>query len=400
MYDRIESEQPEQELFGSLTLQPPDALLALIGAFRADPRADKIDVGVGVYRNAEGQTPVLRSVKEAERRLLSCQATKSYLGPEGDIVFFEALKPIVFGRQDYNARLCGLQTPGGTGALRLAAELINRARPHSRVWVGKPTWPNHALILENAGLRVVDYDYFDVATQRPALDTVLGALGKAESGDVALLQGCCHNPTGVDFDAEQWAAVARVLRERGVFPLIDLAYQGLGDGLEEDAAGTRIVLDVVGNGMVAYSCDKNFALYRDRVGALFALSKSPKQFEILQSNLLSLARVNWSMPPDHGAAVVRMIVEDELLAADWRAELAEMRRRIRLIRAMLAEAEPALAPLASQHGMFSTLALSVDDIARLRDEQGIYMPSSGRINIAGLTPATLHPFIDALASVR
>jgi len=390
----------EHDLFGSLTLQPPDALLALIGAFGADPRPDKIDLGVGVYRDAVGRTPVLSSVKEAERRLLASQATKSYLGPEGDAGFFEALKPIVFGAQDYGTRLCGLQTPGGTGALRLAAELIGRARPRARVWLGKPTWPNHTLILEAVGLEIVGYEQFDVAAQRLSFGAVLEALGGARPGDVALLQGCCHNPTGADFDTDQWIQIACLLRERGVIPLVDLAYQGLGDGLDEDANGARIVLDIVGRGLVAYSCDKNFGLYRERVGALFAVSESQKQRDILQSNLLLLSRVGWSMPPDHGAAVVRVILEDEALTADWRAELDGMRQRTRQIRTMLAQAAPALAPLAFQHGMFATLPLGTTDVARLREERGIYMPASGRINIAGLTPATVPLLIDALASLR
>jgi aromatic-amino-acid transaminase len=390
----------EHDLFGSLTLQPPDALLALIGAFGADQRPDKIDLGVGVYRDAVGRTPVLSSVKEAERRLLESQATKSYLGPEGDTGFFEALKPIVFGPQNYDKRLCGLQTPGGTGALRLAAELIARASPHARVWLGKPTWPNHRLILEAVGLEIVDYDHFDLATQQLAFDSVLEAFGGAEPGDVALLQGCCHNPTGADFDADQWKQIACLLRERRVIPLVDLAYQGLGDGLHEDASGTRIVLDVVGRGLVAYSCDKNFGLYRERVGALFAVSESAKQRDVLQSNLLLLSRVGWSMPPDHGAAIVRVILEDEALTADWRAELDGMRLRTGQIRTMLAQAEVALAPLAFQRGMFAMLPLGTADVARLREERGIYMPASGRINIAGLTPATVPLLIDALASLR
>ena len=393
-------ERGGQKVFGALAAQPADALLALIGAFRSDLRADKIDVGVGVYRDLEGRTPVLRAVKEAERRLVESQPSKGYLGPEGDVGYFDALKPIIFGEFDFDERLSGLQTPGGTGALRLAAELIARARPGARIWVGNPTWPNHPPILKAAGLVVADYEHFDVVTQTLTIDRMLDALSDAAPGDVALLHGCCHNPTGADLDVDQWTAVATLLRDRGVLPLIDLAYQGLGTGLEEDALGTRIMLDIVGEGLVAHSCDKNFGLYRERVGALYALSASSEQSHIVQSNLLSLTRANWSMPPDHGAAIVRVILEDAALNADWRTELAEMRDRIQQIRDLLAQADPALAPLANQRGMFSTLPLSVGDVARLREMHGIYMPSSGRINLAGLTPETVVPFVDALASLR
>lgn len=394
------AEQAGDAIFGALSAQPADGLLALIGAFRSDTRADKIDVGVGVYSDLEGRTPVMRAVKGAEQRLVDGQSSKGYLGPEGDVGFFEALKPLIFGPSLFGDRLSGLQTPGGTGALRLAAELISRARPGARIWVGNPTWPNHPPILKSTGLDVAGYDHFDIAAQKLTVGRMLDALSEAMPGDVALLHGCCHNPTGADFDAAQWTEIAILLRDRGVLPLIDLAYQGLGEGLDEDAVGTRIILDVVGKGLVAYSCDKNFGLYRERVGALYALSKSPKQSQIVQSNLLSLTRANWSMPPDHGAAIVRVILEDPALTADWRVELAEMRDRIQQIRNLLAEADPALAPLANQRGMFTTLPLSAAEVARLRDERGIYMPLSGRVNLAGLTLRTVAPFVDALASLR
>ncbi|ATE64650.1 amino acid aminotransferase [Rhizorhabdus dicambivorans] len=385
---------------GGLGPQPADSLLALIGAFRADRRAGKIDVGVGVYRDPQGRTPVLRAVKEAERRLVAGQETKAYLGPEGDAGFFEALKPIIFGDADHGARLVGLQTPGGTGALRLAAELIARFNPQARIWVGEPTWPNHHPILQAAGLEIMAYQHFDVATQRLTFARALDALSRARRGDVALLHGCCHNPVGADFDMTQWRELAQLMRERGVLPLIDLAYQGLGRGLDEDAAGARILLETVGEGLLAYSCDKNFGLYRERVGALYALAGEAAAAGVVQSNLLALARANWSMPPDHGAAIVRVILSDPALAADWRTELAEMRDRIRGIRALLADADPRLAPLRGQQGMFSTLPLTPQQVARLRDERGIYMPASGRINLAGLTAETIPTFVDALASLR
>ena len=400
MQELLATREGRNTLFDALALQPADSLLALIGAYRGDPRAEKIDVGVGVYRTPEGDTPIMRAVKAAERRLLEGQSTKGYLGPEGDVGYVELLKPIIFGGQAFDGRLSGLQTPGGTGALRLASELVARARPGARIWVGGPTWPNHPPIFKAAGLTVAEYRHFDIARQELAFAEVLAALNAAEAGDVALLHGCCHNPTGADFTVAQWEAIAAKLAERSVMPLIDLAYQGLGIDLETDVAGVRRLLDIVGEGLVAYSCDKNFGLYRERVGALYALSANADTAQVVHSNMLALTRANWSMPPDHGAAIVRVILEDPALTADWRAELAEMSRRIRAIRSMLASADPLLAPLARQHGMFSTLALTPGDVARLRESHGIYMPSSGRINIAGLTERTAPAFVAALASLR
>lgn len=388
-------------LLARLRLQPADPLLSIITAYQADPRPGKIDLGVGVYRDDQGHTPVLRAVKAAERRLLEEQTSKAYLGPEGDIDYFERLVPIVLGQDANRGRLCGLQTTGGTGALRLAAELAAKARPNATIWLGEPTWSNHPPIFGAAGLGMHTYKGFSLETQTICFDETIDALKKqAQPGDIVLLHGCCHNPTGADFDAEQWQALARLCAERGLFPLIDLAYQGLGDGLEQDAAGARAMLDTVGEGLIAYSCDKNFGLYRERVGALFALSADAGQSAVTQSNLLSLARANWSMPPDHGAAVVRTILSDPALTADWRAELEEMRTRIAGLRTLLAAASPDLAAIARQRGLFSSLALTREQIARLCADHAIYMAGSGRINIAGLRADTIETFVAALAAVR
>jgi aromatic-amino-acid transaminase len=393
-------ETPHASILTALDTSKPDALLALIRAFRDDPRPNKIDVGVGVYRDTSGQTPVFRAIKQAERRLLEMQPTKSYLGPEGDIGFFEALLPLALGRGLDRSRVSGLQTPGGTGALRLGAELIRAANPGARVFMGEPTWPNHAPIFEAAGLQTVPHPFFDVATQTIDFAGMLAALSLALPGDVLLLHGCCHNPTGADLDADQWRAIADLVAERDIFPFIDLAYQGLGEGLENDAAGMRRLLDQGSDALIAYSCDKNFGLYRERTGALMAVTSGSKSAAVVQSNLLALARANWSMPPDHGAAVTRIVLEDEGLATDWRAELETMRTRIVDVRAKLAAADPRLTPLLRQHGMFSMLPLSPVQVARLRDDHAVYMPGSGRINIAGLVPETLLPFVAALAAVR
>jgi len=385
--------------FERLAVQPADALLALIGAYRRDPRPGKLDLGVGVYRDAAGATPVLRAVKAAEHRLLETQTTKAYLGPEGDIGFFERLTPVVFAAAHPGDRLSGLQTPGGTGALRLAAELLARANPEAHILVGTPTWPNHLPIFAAARLPATTYDYFDIAAQSVRFDEMMATFAGARRGDIVLLQGCCHNPLGADLDMPQWAAVADVVAKNGLLPLVDLAYQGLGDGLEADAAGLRLVLAAADEALVAYSCDKNFGLYRERTGALFAVSASAATAGVVQSNLLALARANWSMPPDHGAALVRLILEDDALTADWQAELAGMQARIVDVRQRLAATAPRLAPLAAQKGMFSTLPLSPAQVREMREDHGIYMAGSGRINVAGLTPDTIAPFAAAFDAV-
>ncbi|HEV2557698.1 MAG TPA: amino acid aminotransferase [Microvirga sp.] len=381
-------------MFQHLQVQPPDALLALIKQFHDDPRETKLDLGVGVYRDTDGRTPVFRAVKEAERVLLSTQESKSYLGPEGDLRFVELLQPIVFGAGPYD-RIAGIQTPGGTGALRLAAELaaVGGAR---RVWVGQPTWPNHAPILKAAGLEVKPYDYADLTDQSLLFEAMLAALRGAEAGDVVLLHGCCHNPTGIDLDLAQWDAVADVIAARGLFPLVDFAYQGLGRGLEEDAAGLRRLLAKVEQALVAYSCDKNFGLYRERTGAVYAVGRRRDEAELARGNLANLARVNWSMPPDHGAAAVRIVLDTPDLAQDWRRELTGMCERVNAVREALAAAEPQLAFLTRQRGLFSNLPVSKDVVARLRADHAIYMAGSGRVNLAGLQVRDAEAFVRGL----
>jgi aromatic-amino-acid transaminase len=388
-----------ESAFGRLRPRQPDALLGLIRQYRSDKRAEKLDLGVGVYRDAAGATPILRSVKAAERELVESQTTKGYLGPEGDLGFIERLKPIIFGDRAGSSRLAGVQTPGGTGALRLAGELLAVADSRTRVWIGTPTWPNHQPILAAAGLSMATYRYFDPATQVVCFDEMMTALDNASSGDVFLLHGCCHNPPGADLDIAQWFSVAEAMAERGLIPLIDLAYQGLGDGLESDAGGMRLILDRVGVGLVAYSCDKNFGLYRERTGALYALSGSADTTAIILTNLLSLARANWSMPPDHGAALVRLILESPELTEDWQAELAAMRLRLAEMRELLAAADPAFVAQRGQKGIFSLLDLTSRQVARLRDEYAVYMPASGRINLAGLSAGSIPVFAQAFAAV-
>ena len=384
-------------MFETLKALPPDSLLALIKAYQDDKRTEKLDLGVGVYRDEAGSTPVMEAVKSAERILLETQATKAYLGPEGDMRFVFALQPLVFGAGATG--ITGLQTPGGSGALRLGAELLASARPGVRVWLGAPTWPNHAPVFQAAGTTVCWYRYFDPAAQTVLFDEMMTSLSRAERGDVVLLHGCCHNPTGADLDSRQWSEVAKLVAERGLFPFIDFAYQGLGRSLDEDASGMRLVLNAVDEALVAYSCDKNFGLYRDRVGALFALARNSTRAIAIDSNLVSLARVNWSMPPDHGAALARTILESKDLRRVWHDELVRMCARIVDVRRSLATLEPQLHFLANQRGLFSNLALTLPQIDALRVKHGIYMAPSGRANLAGMRTADAGTLVAALTDV-
>ena len=386
-----------------LDAQPPDALLALIKMYAADEREDKIDLGVGVYRTNDGATPVFRSIKLAEQRLIDEQDSKSYLGPEGDSGFVKALMPYIFGDDEtLAARIEGMQTPGGTGAVRLAVALAAKAGV-KRVHLGVPSWPNHAQILDDVGVETVTFRHStDKGTAD--LDAVLATIDAAGAGDAVLLHGCCHNPTGIDYTAEQWAQIADAFVASGALPILDIAYQGLGQGMEEDVAGVRTVLDRVPEALIAYSCDKNFGLYRDRVGAFYMMAEQPDQLAAIASNANALARANWSMPPDHGGAAVRIALEDAHMTQVWQDELDEMRSRMRRVRERLAQADKeapglGLASLAEQNGLFAMLPLTKDQIVKLREEHAIYMAGSGRINVAGLHAGNTEKFIAALADV-
>ena len=385
----------------NLASQPADALLALIKLHNADPRADKIDLGVGVYRTSDGATPVFAAIKAAEKRLLETQASKAYLGPEGDMGFVHALIPYVFGADFDRSRVEGMQAPGGTGAVRLAVEVAKRAGV-KRLWMGTPSWPNHAQIVNAIGLELKTFPHM-TADGAADLDALKAALAQAEAGDAVLLHGCCHNPTGVDYTDAQWDEIAPLLKAQGVLPILDLAYQGLGSGMEADAYGLRKVLAAVPEALVAYSCDKNFGLYRDRVGAFYAVTSDADALAKAMSNGATIARASWSMPPDHGAAAVRLVLEDAELTKLWLAELDEMRDRMRWVRDRLAAAQQVgtinMAPLGTQNGLFSMLPLNGEQILAIREKHGVYMAGSGRINIAGLTNGNIEKFIEALGDV-
>ena len=383
----------------SLADLPPiinDSLLALIALCDADPRPEKIDVGVGVFRDAVGNTPILKVMKEAEQRLVDTQVTKAYLGSAGDKRFAELLRPILLGHHASDDRIAGLQTPGGCGALRLGFELIATANPNARVLVGTPTWPNHPPIINSVRLQMVDYPYYERGQGIIRFEDMIAALEDGEPGDVALLHGCCHNPTGADLDEDQWREVVRVVSERGLTPLIDIAYQGFGRGLDEDAFGVRLMLDACDEVIIAQSCDKNFSVYRDRVGSLFVKSGARETTKKAMDHVFQRAREMWSMPPDHGAAAVHIILEDPELHARWLVELTAMRDRINAVRQRIAAADPRLAFIGRQFGMFSMLPLSKEQVLKLRSDDAIYMADSGRFNVVGLGDDQIDRFTAAV----
>ena len=373
-----------------------DSLLALIALANADPRPDKIDVGVGVFRDGVGNTPILKVMKAAEQRLLDTQVTKAYLGSAGDKRFAELLRPILLGPHANDERVAGVQAPGGCGALRLGFELLATANPDARVLLGTPSWPNHAPIIRAVRLETVEYPYYERGQGAIRFEDMIRALESAEAGDVALLHGCCHNPTGADLSEDQWREVIRVVSERGIIPLIDIAYQGFGRGLEEDAFGVRLALDTCDEVIIAQSCDKNFSVYRDRVGCLFVKTGSKTATETAMGHVFQRAREMWSMPPDHGAAAVHIILDDPQLRADWLVELAAMRDRINSVRQRIAAGDPRLTFIGRQYGMFSMLPLSKEQVLTLRESHAIYMADSGRFNVVGMGDQQIDRFIAAV----
>ncbi|MGN6590872.1 MAG: aromatic amino acid transaminase [Sphingomicrobium sp.] len=373
-----------------------DSLIALIGMVNADPRPDKIDVGVGVFRDGAGNTPILRVIKEAEKRLRETQVTKAYLGSAGDKRYAELLRPIVLGEHASDARIVALQTPGGCGALRLGFELLAAANPTARVFIGGPTWPNHPPIVRAVGLQPVEYPYYERGQGAIRFEDMLESLSGGAPGDIALLHGCCHNPTGADLSEDQWRQVARVVVARGLVPFIDMAYQGFGRGLEEDAFGLRLMLDTCDQVVAAQSCDKNFSVYRDRVGSLWIKTPSPESSATAMAHVYQIAREMWSMPPDHGAACVRIVLDDAELRERWLVELTGMRDRINSVRQRIAAADPRLAFIGRQYGMFSMLPLSKEQVLKLRSEDAIYMADSGRFNVVGMGDGQIDRFIAAV----
>ncbi|WP_170391702.1 aromatic amino acid transaminase [Ruegeria arenilitoris] len=392
-------------MFENLKPQPADKILALMQMYREDPREQKIDLGVGVYKNANGVTPVMRAVKAAEQRIWEEQDSKAYTGLAGDPVYADAMISLILGTSVPRANIAAVATPGGTGACRQAFELIRMANPSARVFVSNPTWPNHISILNYLGIETVAYRYFDEETRGVDFDGMIEDLKTAKAGDVVLLHGCCHNPTGANLNMVQWQEVVNLINDRGLVAMIDIAYQGFGDGLNEDAQATRLVAASVKECLIAASCSKNFGVYRERTGLLMAVSADASQTALNQGTLAFLNRQNYSFPPDHGARVVTTILMDEGLRADWMAELEEVRLSMLGLRRQLADELQRLSGsdrfgfLAQHRGMFSRLGAAPELVEKLRVEHGIYMVGDSRMNIAGLNEATVPILAKAIIDV-
>lgn len=392
-------------MFNELVMPPPDKILSLMPIFRQDQRADKIDLGVGVYRDSAGMTPIPRAVKEAEKRNLARQTTKAYVGPAGDAVYCDLMTRLVFSERAPLDRIRAIQTPGGAGALAVIIGLIAKYRPAATVLVPDPTWVNHVGIIEDHGLAIQSWSYLDPATGGVAFDAMKQAVSGLKAGDVMLLHGCCHNPTGADLGRDEWRELAGLLLEKNILPLVDIAYQGFGDGLEEDAFGVRHLASVMPEMLVASSCSKNFGTYRDRIGTAFALAETPERAAVVHAHLAVRARLGYSMPPDHGAAIVRTVLEDTALTADWRAELEDMRANIVGLRNALSEAfrrhtnSSRYDFLEKNKGMFSLIGITPEQARRLRQEFAIYVVEDGRINVAGLRRDQVDTFAKAVIAV-
>ena len=387
----------------NLEVLPADPILGLIAAFAQDENPNKIDLGVGVYQDDSGRTPVMGAVLDAEARLLETEGSKSYLPPAGDAAFNTGIQQLLMGdgcSTRFGGRLESIQTPGGCGALRIGAEVIHRSSPGSRVWVSDPTWPNHLPLLGGAGLTFEAYPYYDFSGHVLDFDAMMACLQQTVAGDVVLLHGCCHNPSGADLTLEQWQAVTALSLEKGFTPFVDVAYQGLGVGLEEDAEGWRWMAERVPEMFIASSCSKNFGLYRERTGALVLLAETEQAAAAGKSQALNAARQIYSMPPSHGALAAGLILQDTALRDAWQTELEQMRTRIvKMRQALVEQLGDDFAFIREEFGMFSFLGISPQQVTRLREEYGIYMVESTRINLAGLNTGNLAYFVGAIRSV-
>jgi aspartate aminotransferase len=396
-------------LFQQLERLVSDSILGLMAKYRADPFKQKVDLGVGVYRDLSGNTPILHCVRRAEREVLEAQTTKSYVGAAGREEFNSAMEELVLGsahatRRDRRART--LQTPGGCGALRVGAELIKAAAPNAVVHLSDPTWGNHAPLLGGCGLKLERYPYYDAITHELRFEAMLQRLQAASAGDAVLIHACCHNPAGADLDLAQWQAVAELLERRRLVPFLDLAYQGFGSSLDQDAAAVRMVVERVPEALIAVSFSKNLGLYRERVGGLIVISENAARADAVQSHMLHIARSIYSMPPDHGAAIAAKVFAQPPLRREWIQELDAMRTRIQDMRTLLAKSlqeatgDDAFDFIRTQHGMFSLLGVSREAVERLREKHHIYMTSDSRMNLAGIMPNNVSYVAEAFAAER
>lgn len=389
-------------IFKNLQQQPPDKILALMTAFKEDPRDQKLDLGVGVYKDPTGITPIMRSIKLAEKKWWEIESSKSYVGLVGDPAFSDAIISLVLDNSIPRNLIASAATPGGTGAVRQGFELFKIANPGIRVFVSDPTWPNHISILQYLNIPFETYRYFDNETRGVNFDSMVSDLSRAKAGDVILLHGCCHNPTGANLDKQQWKIIIDLLNKNGATPMIDLAYQGFGDGLEEDAYATRLIAESVPETVIASSCSKNFGIYRERAGLLMLISQDSSKRNINQSMLAYLNRQNYSFPPDHGSRLVSIVLNDKNLRSDWMSELEDIRTSLLNLRVQLADELQKISGsdrfsfIASHRGMFSRLGATPSQVEKMRKEFGIYMVSDSRFNVAGLNNDTVPALAKAI----
>ncbi|WP_281559214.1 amino acid aminotransferase [Thalassomonas sp. RHCl1] len=394
-------------MFGSLKALPADPILGLLAKYRTDENPQKIDLGVGVYKDESGHTAILDCVKAAEQHRFNTEDTKVYIGPTGSPLFNDEMSKLIFGDHKVLSenRARTVSTPGGTGALRVAAEFISSCKTGATIWVSNPTWANHTGLFQASGLNVKTYPYYDYENKNLDFDGMLTALKQVGKDDAVLLHACCHNPSGMDLNREQWQQVVEVAKERGFTPLIDMAYQGFGDGLDEDAYGLRLMADNVKQMLVASSCSKNFGLYRERIGACTIIGESAASTDIANSVLLSVVRCIYSMPPAHGAAIVETILSSDELRQQWYGELKEMRDRINGNRQLLVDklVEQGITRdfsfITRQKGMFSFLGITPEQVQRLQDEFSIYMVDSSRVSIAGIANKNVDYLAQSIAKV-
>ena len=395
-------------MFQSLPALPADPILGLMASYRADSNPKKIDLGIGVYKNEAGDTPVMTAVKKAEGMILDSQTTKSYVGPTGAAGYNAIVAELLLGKSlndSLGKRRVTVQSPGGCGGLRLAAEFIKSANPDATVWVSNPTWANHVPLLGSAGLKIAEYPYYDYDSHSVKFDEMIECLSKIDNGDIVLLHGCCHNPCGADLNKQQWQQVRDVALKQGFTVFIDLAYQGLGDGLKEDVYGTRLLAESLPELIVVSSCSKNFGLYRERTGAMTLICDSDAAAAVAITQIAGAARAMYSMPPDHGAATVQLILSNDALRTEWDAELTEMRDRINGLRAQFVKQiqsigiEQDFSFIEREKGMFSFLGVNVDQVQTLVNDYSIYLVNSSRINVAGINDSNIEYLSNSLAAV-
>ena len=394
-------------MFSELQPRPADPILGLTVKFKADSNPNKIDLGAGIYKDEQGNTPVLDCVKAAEQLRVDGEASKAYINSAGSPLFIEKINQLILGEHKVIAenRIRTVSTPGGTGALRVAGEFIRTCKPGATIWVSNPTWANHDGVFTAAGLTVKSYPYYDYENKCLDFEGMLEALKQVSADDAVLIHACCHNPSGMDLDQQQWQQVAQVAREVGFLPVVDMAYQGFGEGLDEDASGLRLLADAVDEMIICSSCSKNFGLYRERIGACSIIGKSAEAADIISSVLMPTVRVNYSMPPADGAAIVETVLSSPELTAQWHVELKEMRDRIGGMRQLLVDklVEKGVTRdfsfITRQKGMFSFLGIDKDQVQRLQDEYSIYIVGSSRISIAAIAPDNVDYLAESIGAV-